>query len=60
MPFDELWQSVLQIKVKDPSDKETIQAIKADLEDATGVQFIVVNTSDHEAGDVDDDDNDSS
>lgn len=45
MPFDELWQSVLQIKVKDPSDKDTIQAIKADLENATGAQFIVVNNN---------------
>ena len=56
MPFDELWQSVLQIKVKDPSDKETIQAIKADLENASGKPFIVVNAGDDETGDETDDD----
>ena len=31
--------------IKDPSDKDTIQAIKADLENSTGAQFIVVNNN---------------
>ena len=41
--MDEIWHYLLQIKVKDPNDTETIQALKADLEAAIGMPVTVMD-----------------
>lgn len=55
--MDDIYQYLLQIKVKDPNDTETIQALKADLEAAIGQPVTVMDRPIYVAP-VDDDSND--